>query len=164
MVADNIAYGIIAGLCVFIVMHNVPVLLSMISPRLLPPGWDTLKEPYNIAAMIRASSDGGHVSLKTVLPPWMRKVVSGNRRFWEYTPEEIESHLEGKRISKHKSDAAKTYRQAERDEMRRMMKETVVTTREVSDLESADAKGANRPSDEEVKDLPNLFAPEGLRR
>ncbi|KAK8858377.1 hypothetical protein IAR55_002604 [Kwoniella newhampshirensis] len=114
----NISYGIIAGLCIFIVMHNIPLLLGQLSPRLLPPGWDTLKEPYNISAMVQSQAQHGTTGFKLLLPPWMRKLTSGNRRFWEYTPEEIESHLEGKRHALAKADAAKEYRQRERDEMR----------------------------------------------
>jgi len=101
-------------------LHNVPSLLGKISPRLLPPGWHDMKDPYNISAMVRQQSNGGSRAL-ALLPPWMRKLVSGNRRFWEYTPEEINSILEGRQMSRDTGNAAAELRQKERDGLRIMM-------------------------------------------
>lgn len=141
--ADNIAYGIIAGLILFILIHNVPMLLGKISSRLLPPGWHDLKEPYDVAAMVRQQDTHGRSRALAILPPWFRKLVTGNKRFWAYTPEEIERHLEGRRMTVRAGVAAADLRQAERDELRKALGHT--TPREMSvseyDLER------NLPSD-----------------
>jgi AGZA family xanthine/uracil permease-like MFS transporter len=145
-------------------MHNVPVLLSLISPRLLPPGWDTLKEPYSISAMINSQAQGGSAGLRLILPPWMQKVMKGNKRFWVYTPEEIESHLEGKRMAVEKADSAREYRQRERDEMRaRMVGGGMATVaREHDDLESGSP--AEGRSQHEGKDVAAVYAPRTLSK
>jgi AGZA family xanthine/uracil permease-like MFS transporter len=147
---DNIAYGIIPALIVFMLLHNVPRVLGMISPRLLPPGWHDLKEPYSVAAMIRAQSSEGQSKLYTILPPWLRKLLSGNRRFWAYTPEEIERHLDGRRMTEEADNAAAELRQHERDEMRKVMGMATVTNREVNDLQYDAEQGT--PTSYEMED------------
>lgn len=133
---DNIAYGIIAGLILYILIHNVPLLLGKISPRLLPPGWHDLKEPYSPSAMLRrqqaletASLSSGSASykpgagstLKALLPPWLRKALNGNKTFWAYTPEEVQRHLEGREMTARQGIDNAQLRQAERDEMRKQL-------------------------------------------
>jgi len=118
---DNIAYGVIAGLVTFILLHNIPMLLGKISPRLLPPGWEDLKDPYNIGAMIKQQDTHGHSKFFALLPPWLRKALSGNRKFWELTPQEIERRLEGRRMAEDSGDAAAELRQKERDGLRLML-------------------------------------------
>ncbi|WWC63731.1 uncharacterized protein I303_106336 [Kwoniella dejecticola CBS 10117] len=134
----NVAYGIIAGLILFILLHNVPKLLGMISPQLLPPGWKDLKEPYNSTAFLKQPNGKGRVSFLALLPPWLRKLVSGEKRFWAYTPEEIERILDGRKISQETDDAAARMRQDERDEMRKRMGEEVVTADEAKSDEHSD--------------------------
>lgn len=129
----NISYGIIPALILFMLLHNVPRILGMISPRLLPPGWDDLKEPYSVAAMVRSQSVPGQSKFLTLLPPWMRKMIRGNKRFWAYTPEEIERHLEGRKMTEDADNAAAELRQRERDEMRKQMGIATVTTQSVDD-------------------------------
>lgn len=133
-VPDNIAYGIIAGLILFILIHNIPMLLGKISPRLLPPGWNDLKEPYDVPAMVRQQDTHGRSRAFAILPPWLRKALSGNKRFWEYTPEEIQRHLEGRQMTQRAGAAAADLRQAERDELRKALGHT--TPREMSVSES----------------------------
>ncbi|KAJ9097375.1 hypothetical protein QFC19_006844 [Naganishia cerealis] len=128
----NIAYGIIAGLILFIILHNVPMLLGKISPRLLPPGWHDLKEPYDVAAMVKNQSNNGRMSFKALLPPWMRKLISGNKRFWQYTPEEIQRHLDGRAMANNADTAAAELRQKERDEMRKGLGQTIIRDREIT--------------------------------
>jgi AGZA family xanthine/uracil permease-like MFS transporter len=142
-VLDNIAYGIIAGIILFILIHNVPMLLGKISPRLLPPGWHDLKEPYDVAAMVRLQDTHGRSRAFAILPPWLRKALTGNKRFWAYTPEEIERHLEGRRMTARAGIAAADLRQAERDELRKALGHTTPRQMSVSeyDLER------NGPSD-----------------
>jgi AGZA family xanthine/uracil permease-like MFS transporter len=133
-------------------LHNVPRVLGMISPRLLPPGWHDLKEPYSVAAMIRTQTAGSDRSkLFAILPPWMRKLFSGNRRFWAYTPEEIERHLEGRKMTEDADRAAADLRQHERDEMRKQLGIATVTTRGVNDL-GYDAENAGTPTSYEMQD------------
>ncbi|WWC98245.1 hypothetical protein V866_005136 [Kwoniella sp. B9012] len=122
----NVAYGIIAGLILFILLHNLPKLAGKVSPRLLPPGWHDLKEPYNSTAFLKQPNGKGRVSFLALLPPWLRKLVSGERRFWAYTDEEIQRILEGRAMSKESDNAAAKMRQEERDEMRKRMGEEVI--------------------------------------
>lgn len=138
---DNIAYGVIAGLVVFILLHNVPNLLGKISPRLLPHGWNDLKDPYSVSAMVRQQSSGGGSKALALFPPWMRRLANGNKRFWEFTPEEIARRLEGRQITEANGDAAAELRQRERDGLRSMMGEhftprTAPATQESFDLET----------------------------
>jgi AGZA family xanthine/uracil permease-like MFS transporter len=98
------------------------MLLGKISPRLLPPGWHDLKEPYDVTAMVRNQDTHGSSSrFVALLPPWMRKLITGNKRFWAYTPEEIERHLEGRQMTQASGNAAAEMRQQERDRMREML-------------------------------------------
>jgi AGZA family xanthine/uracil permease-like MFS transporter len=80
-----------------------------------------MKDPYNVTAMIRQQSVPGGSRALALLPPWMRKLVSGNKRFWQYTPEEIDSILEGRQMSRDTGNAAAELRQKERDGLRIMM-------------------------------------------
>lgn len=106
------------------------MLLGKISPRLLPPGWHDLKEPYDVAAMVRQQDTHGRSRAFAILPPWLRKALSGNKRFWAYTPEEIERHLEGRQMTARAGAAAAELRQAERDELRKALGHS--TPREMS--------------------------------
>jgi AGZA family xanthine/uracil permease-like MFS transporter len=164
---DNVAYGIIAGLVSFILLHNLPLLCGLISPRLLPPGWNDLKEPYNVSAMIRAQSGSGKASGLAVLPPWMRKVLTGNKQFWKYTPEEIERHLEGRNMTAETDNAAAELRQKERDDMRKMLGESVVRSREVTslnyDVESGKSESPSPRVAENEKDQDAMLNPAPLR-
>ncbi|WRT69331.1 uncharacterized protein IL334_006315 [Kwoniella shivajii] len=126
----NVAYGIIAGLIVFILLHNVPKLMGKLSPRLLPPGWHDLKDPYNATAGLKPANGTGTITPLALLPPWLRKLLKGERRFWAYTPEEMDRILEGRAMTKDSADAAARMRQEERDEMRKRMGDEV-TTKEV---------------------------------
>jgi AGZA family xanthine/uracil permease-like MFS transporter len=118
---DNIAYGIIAAIILWILFHNVPYYLGKLSPNLLPPGWDDLKEPYDIGAMLRMQETHGRSRAFALLPPWLRKALSGNKRFWAYTDSEIQRQLEGREMSRNADAAAAELRQAERDEMRKVL-------------------------------------------
>lgn len=58
-----------------------------------------------------------------MLPPWARRLANGQRKFWEFTPEEIERRLEGRQITQETGNAAAELRQKERDGLRAMMGE-----------------------------------------
>lgn len=47
--------------------------------------------------------------------------MTGNKRFWAYTPEEIERHLEGRQLTQASGSKAAALRQEERDRMREML-------------------------------------------
>lgn len=70
-------------------------------------------------------SDSGSLKPRSkafaILPPWMRKALSGNKRFYTYTPEEIQRHLEGREMTARAGLTNAQLRQAERDEMRQQM-------------------------------------------
>lgn len=91
----NIAYGLIAGICCYIALNAIPwALVKLSKGRIVPDGWDTMKEPWG-ARMVSANDDS--TGIWAVLPPWMRKVMSGNYKFWQMTEDEIEFYLEGRR-------------------------------------------------------------------
>ena len=153
LIPDNIAYGVIAGIIPFILFHNVPNLLGKISPRLLPPGWDDLKDPYNIGAMVKQQDTHGHSRFFALLPPWLRKALSGNRKFWELTPQEIERRLEGRRMAEDSGDAAAELRQKERDGLRIMLGIyfTRAETPEAMPRQTYDVEGGRSDGDSERK-------------
>lgn len=125
------------------ILHIIPRLLGTISPRLLPPGWHDLKEPYDVAAMVRSQTPEGKNKFWAILPPWMRKLLSGNRRFWTYTPSEIERHLEGRQMTEEADNVAAELRQKERDDMRNMLGIGVtVTEREVQSMHYDPERGS----------------------
>lgn len=95
--------------------------------------------------MVRIQSSDGQSKLWAILPPWMRKLLHGNYRFWAYTPEEIERHLEGRKMTAAADNAAAELRQRERDEMRRTLGMAVVSpaNSEVDSLGYADAEAGN---------------------
>jgi AGZA family xanthine/uracil permease-like MFS transporter len=124
------------------------MLLGKISPRLLPPGWHDLKEPYDVAAMVRQQDTHGRSRAFAILPPWFRKLISGNKRFWRYTPEEVERHLEGRRMTVRAGAAAAELRQAERDELRKALGHSTSQEVPVSDYD-LERNMANDPVDTE---------------
>jgi hypothetical protein len=73
----------------------------------------------------------------------MRKLLSGNKRFWTYTPEEIERHLEGRNMTARAGKAAAELRQAERDELRKALGHSTASEVPVSDYDLEN----NMPSD-----------------
>ncbi|MCO5555852.1 hypothetical protein L7F22_009397 [Adiantum nelumboides] len=114
----NISYGIIAGVISWMILHNVPLLLGKIHPSLLPPGWHTEKEPYNIAGTMRRG--GKAASFKTLLPPWVVKLTSGNMKFWRATDDEVALVLEGRRLTQQHYRLREEQLIREREEMRQM--------------------------------------------
>lgn len=104
--------------------------------------------------MFRQQKVDGRPGFYALLPPWMRKLLSGNKRFWAYTPEEIERHLQGRELTQHAGLASAELRQAERDEIRKQYGH--VTTQEVPsthyDLEGQQASGSGS-YEHDVKDV-----------
>ncbi|SPO41035.1 probable Purine Transporter AzgA [Pseudozyma flocculosa] len=91
----NIAYGLIAGIISYILLNAIPwALVRITNGRLVPAGWDTVKEPWG-ARMVSANDDA--TGFRAILPPWMRKLTEGNWKFWKMTDDEIEFYLEGRR-------------------------------------------------------------------
>ncbi|KAE8213342.1 hypothetical protein CF327_g3127 [Tilletia walkeri] len=110
----NIAYGLIGGIIAWMLLHNIPLFISWASGgRVVPPGWDTEKEPY---ALVRRADDKSPAP--PLFPPWLVKVLKGNKKFWQMTPEEIEEHKQGRIITAIRTRRAAAQRQRERDEMR----------------------------------------------
>ena len=151
----NIAYGIIVGLIVFILLHNIPLVLSYISPRLLPPGWHDLKEAYSVSAMIKQQDTMGHSQIFALLPPWLRKLLSGNMRFWEYSSEEIEQMLEGRKLASTTENAAAELRQRERDDLRRNLGMEIFRSHEGGYPTLGAERDSERGESEEDSKLPS---------
>lgn len=134
--AYNIAYGLIAGICSYICINGGPYLLHRISARRvpLPPGWDVEKEPWNLRLVAAGTSspdsdtdsDNGPAStaaaarrtgLSTILPPWLFKLLSGNKTFWRMTDSEINAYLEGRRETAAAAERRARQRERERAAM-----------------------------------------------
>ncbi|KAK0525789.1 hypothetical protein OC834_005038 [Tilletia horrida] len=110
----NIAYGLIAGIITWILLHNIPLLISYATGgRVLPPGWHTEKEPYSIVK--RADDKSPSTPL---FPPWLLKLIRGDKQFWKMTDEEIADLKKGRTITAIRTRRAAAQRQRERDEMR----------------------------------------------
>lgn len=62
------------------------------------------------------SANDGSTGFWAILPPWMRKVLSGNLKFWAMTEDEIEFYLEGRRetirLAQHRQDQVEEERNA----------------------------------------------------
>ncbi|KDN47752.1 hypothetical protein K437DRAFT_222953 [Tilletiaria anomala UBC 951] len=135
----NIAYGLIAAICTWIVLHNVPLLLTWASRGLipLPQGWEQA-EPYS-ASFILANATSGELPssslssspsgaspstlarLLAILPPWLRRLAGGKRRFWEMEPSELEAYVEGRKATLEKERRKQEEREREWAEEREAM-------------------------------------------
>ncbi|PWN47057.1 hypothetical protein IE53DRAFT_273806 [Violaceomyces palustris] len=91
----NIAYGLIAGICTYICLNAIPwILIKVSGGRLVPEGWDTMKEPWGLRMQ---SANDETTGFRAILPPWMRKLLDGDKKFWQMSEAEIEFYLEGRR-------------------------------------------------------------------
>jgi AGZA family xanthine/uracil permease-like MFS transporter len=71
----SIAYGLIAGICSYILINTLVYIIEKVSAgRVVPPNKDE-KEPWTWRI------PGG------VLPPWMQRLTSGKKNFWKANPE-----------------------------------------------------------------------------
>lgn len=122
----NIAYGLIAGIIGYIILNTIPWLLIKISRGYMtPPGWDTEREPLGSSLRTGALIDPEkkytrwqlRVLNNGVLPPWMKKLFTGELRFWRMSPREIEDYLEGRRLNERRE---RMLEKRHADEMRRM--------------------------------------------
>lgn len=111
----NIAYGLIAGICCYIALNALPWLISKATRgRVVPDGWDTMKEPWG-ARMVSANDDT--TGFMAIVPPWMRKVMAGNMKFWQMTDDEIEFYLEGRRETQRLAQVRQEQMEQERNAM-----------------------------------------------
>ncbi|WFD03328.1 hypothetical protein MOBT1_002017 [Malassezia obtusa] len=127
----NIAYGLIAGILSYVILNVVPwVLLKASGGRLKPAGWDTDREPWGAAPSRlvvpnletrRLNSVQRFVVGSSVFPPWMKKLVLGNWRFWQLTDAEIQDYLEGRRETARRVALREAKRAEERDAQRRVL-------------------------------------------
>ncbi|KAK0544268.1 hypothetical protein OC845_005683 [Tilletia horrida] len=110
----NISYGLIAGIITWMILHNVPLLIKYISGgRIVPPGWETEKEPYQL---IRNKDDSAPAP--PLFPPWLVKLLRGEKQFWKMTDEEIADLKKGRTLTAIRTRRAAAQRQRDRDEMR----------------------------------------------
>jgi AGZA family xanthine/uracil permease-like MFS transporter len=153
----SISYGLIAGIVSWMLLHNIPLILGKIHPSLLPPGWNTTKEPYNIAGTLSRGSKTA--SFKTLLPPWVVKLLSGNPTFWRATQEEIDVMLEGRRLTQARNKVREEQQAREREEMRQQqVRDDVVNNgfrksiqinageRELNEKDGSSSNGADEES------------------
>ena len=127
----NIAYGLIAGILSYVILNVIPwMVIKGTGGRLKPAGWDTEREPWG-SAPSRLVMSGlhnrnlnkfqGFAVESSIFPPWLKKLVLGNKRFWELTDEEIEDYLEGRRETARRAALREAKRAEERDERRRQL-------------------------------------------
>ncbi|KAJ1028582.1 hypothetical protein NDA16_001748 [Ustilago loliicola] len=111
----NIAYGLLAGICCYIALNAIPWAISKLTRgRIVPDGWDTMKEPWG-ARMVSANDDT--TGIWAILPPWMRKLMNGNYKFWQMTDDEIEFYLEGRRETQRMAQERQEQLESERNAM-----------------------------------------------
>ncbi|WFD44346.1 hypothetical protein MPSI1_003014 [Malassezia psittaci] len=128
----NIAYGLIAGIISFVILNVVPwLLIKATGGRLKPEGWDTEREPWGMAPnrLMLANLETRNLNKfqryavnSAIFPPWFKKLILGDRRFWQLSDEEIEDYLEGRRETARRVEAREAKRIAEREEHRRMLR------------------------------------------
>jgi AGZA family xanthine/uracil permease-like MFS transporter len=71
----SIAYGLIAGICSYILINTIVWIIEKASAgRIVPPNKDE-KEPWTWRL------EGG------LLPPWMKRLTSGKKNFWKADPQ-----------------------------------------------------------------------------
>ena len=121
----NIAYGLIAAIITWIILHNVPMLLHKLSGGriAMPPGWDD-SEPYSASFLLANAAAGdtsNHSKLLAILPPWLRRALLGKRRFWEMEESELEAYIQGRRITADKAARKADAKQQEWAEERAAM-------------------------------------------
>ena len=149
----NIAYGLIAGICSYIVLNAVPwLLIRATGGRLVPDGWDSVKEPWGVAMVSGNDETRGW---RSILPPWMRKIMAGNMRFWQMTDDEIEFYLEGRRETQRMAEARAHQLAMERNQMYEEDIEAHPDATSVrSQSPSDDEKRLSSPSHEAIQSTP----------
>lgn len=126
----SIAYGLIAGIISWILLHTVPQLLTFITFGKvgLPPGWHTDKEPYDI--FLGVQERNAKALAKIILPPWMQRLLRGKKRFWEMDEDEMYSYIEGRAMTQRRAQAI--------EEQRELQRQAVRNQRQQGDIETQD--------------------------
>lgn len=127
----NIAYGLIAGILSYALLNVVPwILLKASGGRLKPAGWDTEREPWGAAPsrVIISNLDTRKLNWfqkfalrSSIFPPWLKKLLLGQKKFWLLSEEEIQDYLAGRRETARRVAERQAKRAAERDEKRRTL-------------------------------------------
>lgn len=128
----SIAYGLIAGILSWMILHIVPQLMHAASfGRVpLPPGWDTDKEPYDV---FLGYEDRSFSSLiKIILPPWLQRLLRGKKDFWVPTAEEVENYRQGRDLTRRRAEALEEQRGLQREAQRQSRKTHDVETQSVT--------------------------------
>lgn len=124
----SIAYGLIAGILSYMVLNLIPWAVERFTRgRLVPDGWHDLREPWGIVppttfldiSTKQLSPWRRAIVKQSLLPPWLKKLLLGQWRFWALTDAEIADILEGRRISQKYRDQMAARRAAEREQQRR---------------------------------------------
>ena len=139
----SIAYGLIAGIIAWMILHLFPKLLHVCSGRIIPmpPGWETDKEPYDVFLGVEDRSIRALPQL--ILPPWMQRLLRGKKRFWEMDDDEMWSYIEGRSLTARRARAI--------EEQREIQKQATRAQRKGSDLETQDEGISNGSGDDDVK-------------
>ena len=128
----NIAYGLIAGILSYVILNVLPwLLLRTTGGRLMPDGWDSVREPWgSVSGILPISEDMAtrkfsrfqlFILHNSIFPMWLKKIAIGRYKFWELTPAEIEDTLEGRRETHRRLELRERQRQLERREQRAVL-------------------------------------------
>ncbi|WFD07069.1 hypothetical protein MVES1_002425 [Malassezia vespertilionis] len=128
----SIAYGLIAGIISYMILNIVPwIIIKLTKGRVYPPGWYTDRDPWGSTPQRLVSKDLETKKLSrfqqwavesSVLPPWMKKLSTGNVRFWELTREETEDYLEGRRATERRVREREEEHRRQREDVHRLRK------------------------------------------
>lgn len=134
--SNSIAYGVIAGVLSWLILHIVPQFLTLISfgKIPLPAGWDSDKEIYDV--WLGVEERGAKGAMKLILPPWMQRLFRGKTRFWEMDYGEMMAYKAGRDLTWAKAHAIEEQRRQERQEILQRRRQVSKATTATDDSES----------------------------
>lgn len=126
----SIAYGLIAGIVSWIILHILPQIITLVTfgKIPLPPGWHTDKEPYDI--FLGAQERNLGALARIILPPWVLRLLRGKAKFWEMDEEEMYSYIEGRTMTLRRAQAIEEQRDLQRQAVRNQRKQSAVETQD----------------------------------
>ncbi|CAO1631702.1 unnamed protein product [Parajaminaea phylloscopi] len=126
----SIAYGLIAGILSWMILHTLPQLITFVTMGKvpLPPGWHTDKEPYDV--FLGVEERDFRALAKIILPPWLQRLFRGKAKFWEMDDDEMQSYIEGRALTHRRAQAIEEQREQQRQAVRNQRKQSDVETQD----------------------------------
>ncbi|PWN21950.1 hypothetical protein BCV69DRAFT_247183 [Microstroma glucosiphilum] len=153
---NSIAYGVIAGIISWMILHIVPQLVTLITfgKVPLPEGWDTDKELYDV--WLGVDERGVKGAFKLVLPPWMQRLIRGKKRFWEMDYDEMMAYKAGRELTIAKAQAIEEQRRQERQDLASRRKGASAARYNSDDSDSYAAGETKMPLNDDVGRVPHF--------